>query len=201
MAGTRQSRSRVSVLVVAAAVAAAASACNPAPVPIAARKLTPTPLTDVRRIAVAPFTTGELGERGTTGEGREPLPEPPAVTLRREMTDALRRYPDWEIVDEIVVDEALRRAAGELRPPTPDEARRIGTLIAVDAVMRGQVTEFEERVGTELAAKSPARVVFAVELVRIPQGMVVWQGEYAETQQALSDNLWNLFGFMRAPGG
>jgi hypothetical protein len=57
------------------------------------------------------------------------------------------------------------------------------------------VSAFDERVGTEIAADRPAHVAFAVELVRMPEGHVVWQGEYDEQQQALSDNFWNIGGF------
>ena len=41
-------------------------------------------------------------------------------------------------------------------------------------------------------------MVFAVELVRIASGERVWQAQYAESQHALSDNLWDLRGFFRA---
>ena len=62
-----------------------------------------------------------------------------------------------------------------------------------------QVAGTDKRIGLfELAAKQPAHVVFAVELLRIPGGTILWQGEYAETQQALTENLWNLPGFVRA---
>jgi hypothetical protein len=67
-------------------------------------------------------------------------------------------------------------------------------------VVRGQVKVFDERIGTELAAKRPAHVIFAAELVRMSDGASVWQGEYAEQQQSLSENLWNLPGFVRAGG-
>ena len=185
-------------LAIVAALGAVASGCNPAPMHVAARRLAPLSPGEIRRIAVMPFTAGELVGRRAPQPGQEPLVEPPAETVARTMDDAMRRLPGWELVDPLVVREAQRRLFGEVRPPTAAEAQAVGKLLGVDAVLRGQVTEFEERVGAEFGAQKPARVVFAVELVRLPSGEAVWQAEYAETQQALSDNLWNLTGFLHA---
>ena len=184
-------------ITVAAALAAVAG-CNPAPVNVTARRLAAVPPGEIRRIAVLPFTAEELVGAHGGRRGQAPLAEAPAETVTRAVTDAMRRLPEWQIVDPLVTNEALRRLYGEVRAPTPAEALAVGKLLGTDAVVRGQVTEFEERVGAELAAQKPARVVFAVELVRVPSGERVWQAEYAETQQALSENLWNLFGFLRA---
>src|SRR6185436_12427856 len=106
-----------------------------------------------------------------------------------------RKYSELQVTDSLVVGEAFRQLYGEVRAPTPEEARAVGKRLGVDAVVRGQVSAFEERVGTEIGADQPAHVAFAAELVRLPDGHVVWQGEYDEQQQALSDNFWNIGGF------
>ena len=174
-------------------------ACNPAPTNVTVRRLAAVASGSIRRIAVLPFTEAAL-EKQPTVPGQEPLAEPPGETVTRAMTEALRRFADWQITDPLVVGEAFRRLYGEVRAPTQDEARAVGALLAVDAVIRGQVTAFAERIGTEFAAEQPARVDFAAELIRMPTADVVWQGEYSEQQQALSDNLWNLGGFLHAGG-
>jgi hypothetical protein len=186
------------VLITIAAALTAAAGCNPAPVNVTARRFAAVPPGEIRRIAVLPFTAEELVGAPGGGRGQAFLGEASAETVTRAMTDAMRRLPEWQIVDPLVTSEALRRLYGEVRAPTPAEALAVGKLLGADAVLRGQVTEFEERVGAEIAAQKPARVVFAVELIRVPSGERVWQAEYAETQQALSENLWNLFGFLRA---
>ncbi len=132
--------------------------------------------------------------------GEEPLAEPPAETVTRAVDDELRKSPDWQITDALVTGEAFRRLYGEVRAPTRVEAEAVGKLLAVDAVLSGQVTEFQERVGAELGAQKPARVGFVVELIRIPSGESVWQAVYAETQQALTENLFNISGFFKAGG-
>ena len=113
---------------------------------------------------------------------------------------AMGEHSEWQLVDQLTVGEALRQLYGEVRPPTTSEAQAVGKLLHADAVLRGEVRLFEERIGSELAAKRPAHVVFAAELLRLPDGVAVWQAEYAEQQQSLSENLWNLPGFVRAGG-
>jgi len=178
-------------------VAALVAGCSAEQSNVTVRRLQPVSPGTVRRIAVLPFTEAALVPRSSV-PGQEPLPEPPGETVTRAMADAMRRLPQWEITDPLVVGEGFRRLYGEVRAPTPEEARAVGKLLAVDAVLRGQVSAFDERVGTEIGAGQPAHVDFAVELIRVPADTIVWQGEFAEQQQALSDNFWNLGGFLRS---
>ncbi len=186
-------------VVVTAALWTGVSGCNPIPRTVAARPLAPIAIGEIRRIAIMPFTSAGLAP-SEPEPGADPLPERPEETVERAVRQSMQRHRDWQIVDELTVREALRQLYGEPRPPTPDEARAAGRLLKVDAVLRGQVEVFEERIGTDLAAKRPARVVFGVELLRLPSGEPAWQAEYAEQQQSLSENLWNLPGFVRAGG-
>ncbi len=174
--------------------------CSPLPVTVAARPLTPIAKGTIRRIAVVPFTTADVALGPTDALGAAPLSEPPGDTVTRAVETALREQGDWVILDDLTVGEAFRRLYGEVRAPTASEAAAVGTLLRADAVLRGQVLVFEERIGAELAANRPAHVVFAVELLRPTDGVPLWQGEYSERQQSLSENLWNLPGFVRAGG-
>lgn len=197
--GERRSMGWVVTAVATAGFALAG--CSPLPVTIAARPLSPIAKGEIRRIAVLPFTTADLAIDREAGElGTEPLSEPPGDTVTRAVTTAMREQRDWQIVDDLTVGEAFRQLYGEVRAPTASEAAAVGRLLRADAVVRGQVKVFDERIGSELGAKRPARVVFAAELVRPADGIAVWQAEYAEQQQSLSENLWNLPGFVRAGG-
>ena len=181
------------------ALALMGGGCSQVPTTVAARPLAPIAVGEIRRIAVLPFTTAAL-ERPDGELGAEQLAEPPADTVTRAVRKAMEHFQDWQLVDDLTVGEAFRQLYGEVRAPTPDEARAVGKALRVDAVLRGQVETFSDRIGTELAAKRPAHVAFAVELLRLPQGDSVWQAEYDEQQQSLSENLWNLPGFVRAGG-
>jgi hypothetical protein len=177
-----------------------AAGCSSLPATVASRPLAPVAVGEIRRIAVVPFTSAALVTDATTERGAEPLVEPPADTVTRAVRTAMSEHPEWQVVDDLTVGEAMRQVYGAGRAPTASEAASVGKLVRADAVLRGDVRIFEERIGSELAAKRPAHVDFAVELVRLSDGAGVWQAEYAEQQQSLSDNLWNLPGFVRAGG-
>lgn len=183
-----------------AALGTVVGGCNAAPATVTVRRLAAVPPGEIGRIAVLPFATDELGAKRHGARVGEPAPAPELAqeTVARAVSEAMRRFPGWQVVDALASGEAFRRRYGEERVPDAAEAREVGRLLGVDAVLSGRVLEFDERVGAELAVQRPARVAFAVELMSVASGEALWQGEYAETQQALTDNLWNLFGFLRA---
>lgn len=197
--GAGRQRTRVGIGLASLALLALA-ACSPGPVTVATRPLAAVNPGEIRRVAVLPFRTDGLVLDRDDELGVEPLAEPPGDTVTRAVATAMREYRDWQLVDDLTVGEAFRQLYGEVRAPTPTEAEAVGKLLRADVVLQGHVKVFEERIGSELAAKRPAHVVFAVDLTRISDGTSVWQGEYAEQQQSLSDNLWNLPGFVRAGG-
>lgn len=193
-------RMKARIAVVLAGAALVLGGCNPLSGTVAARPLVPISKGEIRRIAVLPFTTAGLSTERNDELGSEPLPEPPGDTVTRAMQTAMREYSDWQIVDDLTVGEAFRQLYGEVRAPTSQEALAVGRALHADAVVRGEVKVFDERIGTELAAKRPAHVIFAAELTRMSDGAAVWQAEFAEQQQSLSENLWKLPEFVRAGG-
>ena len=70
-------------------------------------------------------------------------------------------------------------------------------LQGVDAVLMGYIFRFRERVGTSYAIESPASVSFALFLVDVVDGQVVWHSQYEETQDALFNNLLALDKFIK----
>ena len=69
-----------------------------------------------------------------------------------------------------------------------------------DAVLTGYIYRYEERVGTPFAASRPASVAFSLHLIRSADGADVWFGYVDETQQALSENLFNMAIFWQRKG-
>ena len=75
-----------------------------------------------------------------------------------------------------------------------------GRQLGADAIMVGHVYRFRERVGTNLAANSPASVAFDLYIIDCQQESVVWSAFYNYTQQALNDNLGGMSNFVRRGG-
>lgn len=75
-----------------------------------------------------------------------------------------------------------------------------GRFSKADAVLTGYIYRYEERVGTPFAASRPASVAFSLHLIRSADGADVWFGYVDETQQALSENLFNMAIFWQRRG-
>jgi hypothetical protein len=75
-----------------------------------------------------------------------------------------------------------------------------GQQLGADAIMIGHLYRFRERVGQEVAAESGASVAFDIYLIDCRQDRLLWNAFYNYTQQALSDNLYDIRNFMRRGG-
>jgi hypothetical protein len=75
-----------------------------------------------------------------------------------------------------------------------------GRSVKTDAVLTGYIYRYEERVGTPYAASRPASVAFSLHLIRSADGADIWFGYVDETQQTLSENLFNITAFWQRKG-
>jgi hypothetical protein len=75
-----------------------------------------------------------------------------------------------------------------------------GRSVKADAVLTGYIYRYEERVGTPYAASRPASVAFSIHLIRSVDGADIWFGYVDETQQTLSENLFNVTAFWQRKG-
>jgi hypothetical protein len=75
-----------------------------------------------------------------------------------------------------------------------------GRSVKAGAVLTGYIYRYEERVGTPYAASRPASVAFSIHLIRSADGADIWYGYVDETQQTLSENLFNVAAFWQRKG-
>lgn len=147
----------------------------------------------IRRIAVlppalpvaAPAPSGLFGAP-PAGRTSEKLA---AESLARLVHASLVALPDWQVVSESEVREALLSV-----PPSSEEGRlkHVGEMVYADAVMMSRLQRFRERVGDEWGAKSPASVAFILDLVDVRRGDIIWTARFDETQKSLSESIFSL---------
>lgn len=77
---------------------------------------------------------------------------------------------------------------------------QLGKNLGADAVLRGTIYRFQDRVGTSVSVTTPASVAFAMELIRVSDGKTLWSRPYDETQRSLDENLFNLGFFLQSKG-
>jgi TolB-like protein len=147
----------------------------------------------IRRVAVVPpsMLGGQTGSKIPLGSSSSPASAERDAheMLARTIYSVMVAMPHWQIIS----DSEVREVAQTL--PQASELvrlREIGQMVYADAVITGKMERFRERVGDEWGAKSPASVAFALELVDIRRGDVIWSARFDETQKSLSENIFAL---------
>ena len=151
----------------------------------------------ITRIAVAPFqATGRLAQM--TGSTTAVTPSVATALITRYVSEALAsRGISVVPADDVARALATESSAGERLVPRA-VAQVVATKFGADAMLLGTVARFDERRGQAAGATHPAAVGFEVTLYTAPGSQKLWNGVFAETQQALSENILSTY---RYPGG
>lgn len=141
------------------------------------------------RICGNAFTTGRV-----EGDAEKVLTERMVLLLQN-------RFP-FELIEkeqaEGVQSEILSTEKTELSEPAL--LAKMGSGMEADAVLSGKIYRYLLRDGTSYAVNSAASVAFEVDLIRVPDGKVVWSGKFDETQRSLFENLFQWNDFMKRKG-
>jgi len=160
----------------------------------------------IKKLLVIPFQnmTGVYGENTTvqcrlcgnvftTGKVEKGAEE----MLGDHVASLLKHRKDLEFIPENQAEGVLSTIlSGEtVKLPERELMAKVGFSLDADAVLAGKVYRFSERDGTGFSAKSPASVAFELDLIRVSDGRVIWNGHFDETQKSLFENLfqWNTF--------
>ena len=169
------------------------SACGFAPATLQSKQSTDLEGRRIRRIAVLPPPVSAAAPAPSVPFSAAASPrtseKEAAESLAHFVHAALVALPDWQVVSESEVREALLNV-----PPSSEEVRlkRVGEMVYADAVMMSRLQRFRERVGDEWGAKSPASVAFILDLVDVRRGDIVWTARFDETQKSLSESIFSL---------
>jgi hypothetical protein len=158
-----------------------------------------SPVLKRERLAVMPFLQGKYGT-DLTSVLNCPLCQlnyDPALvrpgcdkTLTQYAQEALeRRHEEMTIPLNQVVAEYTRISINETKDTPLMISRELGKRINADYIFLGTVWRYIERKGSPLAIESPASVAFAVYLVEVTSGQLLWTETFSETQVSLSENV------------
>ncbi|MBP1741695.1 MAG: hypothetical protein H6Q48_3988 [Deltaproteobacteria bacterium] len=163
------------------------------------------PIVALERIGVMPFFKGSFGSSITES----------VVCPVCDLTyDPLSLSPDCDKVLTQFVREALEKKHGDRVLPQPLVAKtyaqlplddrqdtplalsqKVGKLLGANLMVVGTVWRYRERVGGAGAVSSPASVAFALHLVDVENGRILWSKSFAQTQRSLSENILNAKAF------
>jgi TolB-like protein len=147
----------------------------------------------VHRVAVMPI----IDHPNATGEAIE---DGAAESLTADVWGHMTLVSGWEVVPESDVRGVMQQLPPTTLANMQDNAMKLGRQLSADAVVYGTVTRYQERVGSDYAAKSPAAVAFALHLVDVHNGVVLWTARYARQQEALTQNIFNVGNFLANRG-
>jgi hypothetical protein len=76
----------------------------------------------------------------------------------------------------------------------------VGRALGADAVLGGFIYRFQDRTGHDYGVAEAASVAFDLHLIRVLDGRIQWSGRVDETQQPLSNNIYNIKKFINRGG-
>jgi hypothetical protein len=160
-----------------------------------------------KRIAVMPFIKGKnpesIEETMTCPYSSfcfedESLREGAAKTMTRLLQAMVNRDFPGQVIPLEQAVEAFEILTFDHATETPQVViLNLGEILNADYMMAGNIWRYRERVGTSFSVERPASVGFAVYLVDVKSGELIWKDSYDETQQALLENLFNIKDFFK----
>jgi hypothetical protein len=119
-------------------------------------------------------------------------------TLTRELYGRMEALQTFQVLPLEKMEAALSSLDKKKLEEKPlSSSIQLGKELRVDYVMIGILFRFEERIGSSLGVERPASVAFDLHLVRLRDGVKVWDGKMDETQRPLSENLFQVGSFVR----
>jgi hypothetical protein len=169
-----------------------------------------SPLEGIKKVLIVPFKDisavygkennarcpicGKVFVTGTIPEGADAMLTRHLISFVKSGTDINIVYPDQSrIYDDF-------KGGNEPMKQEVSKLTEIGKLHGADAVMVGHLYRFSERVGTSYSVVSPASVAFDLHLIGVSNRRVLWSGHLDETQQSLSENLFEIGSFIKRKG-
>lgn len=118
-----------------------------------------------------------------------------ALYIDSVLADELKTVQGAQILNAVQMDGFSTKVTGNRL----DMIRDIGQKLHCEAVLMTVLNRYHQREGGDYAADNPASASFLLQLVRVEDGQVIWQGNFDETQETLLSNLFS-FGKARDRG-
>jgi len=164
-----------------------------------------SPSVTLEKIGVMPFFKGSFGSSITDSMACpvcELVYDPESLSpdcdrvLTHYVQEALEKKHGDRVVPQPLVANTFTRLPFNDRIDTPlGLSRKVGKLLDANVMAVGSVWRYRERKGGAGAVASPASVAFALHLVDVQSGDIVWSKSFVQTQRSLSENILNARAF------
>ncbi|MBU0946477.1 MAG: hypothetical protein KJ804_01785 [Proteobacteria bacterium] len=133
-------------------------------------------------IAVLPATV-PVESSGATAEGKSLVDG--AAYLDSVLAELLAGKEQFHLLSGYQIDGILSDPWGGKK----EQLRTIGKATGCEGVLETSLSQYRQRVGTELSAETPAAVSFSMDLVDVETGAVLWSASFDEAQKTLFENI------------
>jgi TolB-like protein len=158
-----------------------------------------TPVLRREKIAVMPFLRGKFGTDLSAALNcplcqlsfdEESLSPGCDKILTLYAQEALERRHEEMIVPLSRSTSAYSGIQVDEKKDTPlSVAQKLGKKLEADYVLVGTVWRYLDRKGGPAAIETPASVGFALYLIEVSTGILLWNDSFSETQRSLSENI------------
>lgn len=134
---------------------------------------------------------GSVNPGGSVVKGAEKV-------LEEIFTDKLRELNDVEIIPSDKTEKIYRQvSAGFEKQSLMEKALKVGNELHADVLAVGFIYRYRERVGYAYSTEHPASVAFEIHLISVKDGTTLWRGVYDKTQRSLTENVYEVFSFVK----
>lgn len=161
----------------------------------------------LKKIGVTPFFKGRYGStmKETLDASVSQLyfnPENVTVNCDRILTryvqEALQKRHGQKVISLSDVTTVFERIPKNEAKDTPRNlAQKTGHALEANLIIVGTVWRFKERVGGAMGVQSPASVAFAISLIDVASGKMLWKAKFDKTQRALSEDILDARAFFK----
>jgi hypothetical protein len=116
--------------------------------------------------------------------------------LTQYVQEALDKKHGDRVIPQPVVEKTYRQLPlDDLRDTPLALSQKVGKILGANFMAVGSVWRYRERKGGTGAVSSPASVAFALHLIVVESGEILWSKSFVQTQRSLSENILNVKSF------
>ena len=163
------------------------------------RSETDAPSVPVHKIGVMPFYTGKYGGVITSNlscnvcqlvydpNGLDPEA---GYYLANFTQDVLKKRFGQKVVPlKKSLDTYRQMSKDDIKDTIQTRAQTLGGKLNANLIVAGNVWRYKDKVGGSRGVQSPSSVAFAVYLIEVSSGKLLWKSAFSETQKSLSENV------------
>ena len=114
------------------------------------------------------------------------------LSMTKQLREEIADYYGDSLVPQPQVTELYLSMEKSPSDTPRDIVLRMGKTLNVSQAIVGIIWRYQDRNGGSWSAEQPASVAFSVYLVDITNQKLLWENSFDKTQEALSENLFNL---------